>query len=190
ARRVGAAVGQGAGGGLGPAGAGGAYHESAQGAARSARHPQPRTIRGRHLTMAHATSTDPGATPALAPGGLALSGQSVEGVHRCVHCGLCLASCPTFSELGTEMDSPRARFDVLAPRTQAGRGALHAHSGEHETALALARRTIEAFEAAGVEHVVVNTSGCGAHMKSYGILLAEDPAWRDRARRFAARVVD
>jgi len=36
----------------------------------------------------------------------------------------------------------------------------------------------------------VNTSGCGAHMKAYGTLLAGDPAWRERAARFAAKVRD
>jgi glycolate oxidase iron-sulfur subunit len=80
--------------------------------------------------------------------------------------------------------------EVLAPRAQSCCGALHAHAGEHETALDLARKTIEVFEATGVEWVVVNTSGCGAHMKAYGTLLAGDPTWRDRAARFAARVVD
>ena len=311
--------------------------------------------------MAHGA---PDATTIDAPpaGPLALHGQSVEGVDRCVHCGLCLAYCPTFSELGTEMDSPRGRIflikslaegrialtdstvrhldlclgcracetvcpsgvpygqlietaraeierqrpggvarrlfrwinfslllphprvlslaaaglrlyqssglqrlarasgvlrllpgplaswepllptlpgaadraplperiaaegpkratvglltgciqqvafgpqnratarvlakngvDVLAPRAQSCCGALHAHAGEHDTALDLARKTIEVFEATGVEWVVVNTSGCGAHMKAYGTLLAGDPAWRERAARFAARVVD
>ena len=307
--------------------------------------------------MAHASTT------AEHPAGpLALHGESVEGVDRCVHCGLCLAYCPTFSELGTEMDSPRGRimlikslaegridltdsavahldlclgcracetvcpsgvpygqlietarseierqrpggplrrlfrwvnfslllpsprllrlaagglrfyqasglqrllrasgllrllpgslrhwepllptlppgadraplpevtaaegarrarvglltgciqqavfgahnratarvlarngFEVIAPRAQSCCGALHAHAGEHATAIELARRTIAAFEAAGVEEVVVNTSGCGAHMKAYGTLLAGDPAWRERAARFAARVRD
>jgi glycolate oxidase iron-sulfur subunit len=80
--------------------------------------------------------------------------------------------------------------EVVAPRAQACCGALHAHSGEHETALDLARRLIQVFEAAGVEHVIVNTSGCGAHMKSYGTLLAGDPEWRERAARFASRVRD
>jgi glycolate oxidase iron-sulfur subunit len=80
--------------------------------------------------------------------------------------------------------------EVVAPRAQACCGALHAHAGEHATALDLARRTIGTFERADVETVVVNTSGCGAHMKSYGLLLAGDPAWRDRAARFAARVRD
>jgi len=84
----------------------------------------------------------------------------------------------------------RNGVEVLAPRSQACCGALHAHSGEHALALSLARRTIEVFESAGVDHVIVNTSGCGAHMKAYGTLLADDPAWRDRARRFAARVRD
>jgi glycolate oxidase iron-sulfur subunit len=80
--------------------------------------------------------------------------------------------------------------EVVAPRAQTCCGALHAHAGEHELAVALARRTIEAFESAGVDEVVVNTSGCGAHMKAYGTLLADDPAWRERAAAFAARVRD
>jgi glycolate oxidase iron-sulfur subunit len=309
--------------------------------------------------MAHGTATE---QPLLAGAALALHGLSVEGVNRCVHCGLCLPYCPTFAELGTEMDSPRGRIhlikslaegrialtqsvkvhldlclgcracetvcpsgvpygqlieaaraeverhhpggplrrlfrwlnfslllphpamlrlaaaglrfyqssglrrlvrasgllrllpgplgqwepllpplppaaeraplpevtpaagprrarvgllagciqqvafgphnratarvlakngaEVVAPRGQGCCGALHAHAGEHETALALARRAIAVFERAGVEHIIVNTSGCGAHMKSYGTLLADDPAWRERAQRFAARVLD
>src|SRR5215471_11411693 len=80
--------------------------------------------------------------------------------------------------------------EVVAPREQGCCGALHAHGGEHETALDLARRTIQVFETAGVDHVIVNVSGCGAHMKAYGALLAGDPAWRERAARFAARVMD
>src|SRR5262245_425953 len=44
---------------------------------------------------------------------LTLHGLSVEGVNQCVHCGLCLAYCPTFSELGTEMDSPRGRIFLV-----------------------------------------------------------------------------
>jgi glycolate oxidase iron-sulfur subunit len=309
--------------------------------------------------MAHAGTDDRSAAPA---GPLALHGLSVEGVNQCVHCGLCLAYCPTFSELGTEMDSPRGRifmikslaegrmsltdptvehlslcldcracetvcpsgvpygrlieaakaeierqrpggavrrafrwlnfglllgsprvlraaaaglrfyqasglqslvrrsglvkllpgtlpaweallppmpraadraplpaliaaegvrrgrvalltgcvqsvvfgahnratarilakngFEVVVPSGQGCCGALNAHGGDHGRALAMAKRTIEVFEAARVDAVVVNTSGCGAHMKAYGALLADDPAWAERARRFAATVQD
>lgn len=301
-------------------------------------------------------------TPAVSTPALRLADQSVEGVNQCVHCGLCLATCPTFAELGTEMDSPRGRIfliksvaegrlvlgestarhlslcldcracesvcpsgvpygrlieaaktaierarpgdvgrrlfrwlnlelllgyprllrlaavglrgyqasglqalarrlglvrllpgtlpaweallpplpsraergrlapliaaegprrarvallegcvqsvvfgaqnratarvlsrngiEVLVPRGQGCCGALNAHAGDHDGALELARRTIAAFEAADVDAVIVNTSGCGAHMKGYGSLLAEDPAWAERARRFAGRVKD
>ena len=80
--------------------------------------------------------------------------------------------------------------EVVAPPEQACCGALHAHAGEHDLAVALAKRAIEVFEAAKVDCVVVNTSGCGAHMKAYGTLLADDPAWRERARHFASRVRD
>lgn len=69
-------------------------------------------------------------------------------------------------------------------------GALHAHSGDLEGARRLARLNIAAFEAAGVERIVVNAAGCGAAMKEYGQLLEGDPRWRDRARGFAGKVRD
>lgn len=78
--------------------------------------------------------------------------------------------------------------EVLSAPQHTCCGALHAHNGELGRARALARSTIEAF--GGDEPVVVNSAGCGAHMKEYGHLLAEDPAWRARAAAFAARVVD
>src|SRR5882724_10178377 len=80
--------------------------------------------------------------------------------------------------------------EVAAPLEQTCCGALHAHAGEHDLAVTLAKRTIEVFEAAQVDRVVVNTSGCGADMKGYGTLLAGGPAWRARARRFSSRVRD
>ena len=72
-------------------------------------------------------------------------------------------------------------------------GALHAHTGDLEGARALARRNVAAFEraiAGGAAHVVANAAGCGAMMKEYGHLLADDPAWAARAAAEAARVRD
>ena len=73
---------------------------------------------------------------------------------------------------------------------QACCGALHAHAGDLETARELARKNIEAFEQSGADFVGVNAAGCGAMMKEYGHLLADDPAWADRAAQIAARVRD
>jgi glycolate oxidase iron-sulfur subunit len=84
----------------------------------------------------------------------------------------------------------RQGAEVAIPPAQRCCGALHAHAGEPETARALARETIAAFDAPGVEAVVVNAAGCGAHMKAYGHLLRGDPGWAARAAAFARRVVD
>ncbi|MCP3917609.1 MAG: 4Fe-4S dicluster domain-containing protein [bacterium] len=70
-------------------------------------------------------------------------------------------------------------------------GALHAHNGELEHARELARGTIRAFDDVDADlPVVVNSAGCGAHMKEYTRLLADDPEWAERAAAFSARVVD
>jgi glycolate oxidase iron-sulfur subunit len=81
--------------------------------------------------------------------------------------------------------------DVVAPAAQRCCGALHVHSGDLEGARRLARTNIEAFEAAGtLDAIVVTAAGCGSAMKEYGALFENDPAWKTRAERFAAKVKD
>jgi glycolate oxidase iron-sulfur subunit len=84
----------------------------------------------------------------------------------------------------------REGCEVIAPSEQGCCGALALHAGRIEQARDFARRVIEVFEHAGVDKVVVNAAGCGSSMKEYGELLADDPAWSDRARRFSSRVRD
>jgi len=77
-------------------------------------------------------------------------------------------------------------FEVVVPKDQACCGALHQHNGLPDTGRSLARRNVEVFERADVDHVVVNAAGCGAALAEYGEILESDP----RAQAFASRVVD
>lgn len=45
----------------------------------------------------------------LGPQGEAMA----EAVGKCVHCGFCLSTCPTYKVLGEEMDSPRGRIYLM-----------------------------------------------------------------------------
>jgi glycolate dehydrogenase iron-sulfur subunit len=80
--------------------------------------------------------------------------------------------------------------DVVVPRQQGCCGALSTHNGREEEAQGFARSLVDTFEAAGVDRVVVNAAGCGSTMKEYAELLADDPAYADRARAVAEKVRD
>jgi len=96
----------------------------------------------------------------------------------------------------------RAGCRVLAPAAQGCCGALALHAGDRAAAQRCARANVDAFEPANAPSgaaalspgtataLVVNAAGCGAMMKEYGALLADDPAYAARAARLAARVRD
>jgi len=79
---------------------------------------------------------------------------------------------------------------VVIPPGQPCCGALMLHSGLDAQARTLARQMIAAFEAAGVDTVVINSAGCGSTMMEYGYLLRDDPAWAARAAAFSAKCKD
>ena len=78
-----------------------------------------------------------------------------------------------------------AGCDVEIPAGQGCCGAVHAHAGEHELAVAQAKRNIAAFEQGGYDYVVNAAGGCGGALKEYGKLLAGDPGWAERAAKFS-----
>lgn len=83
----------------------------------------------------------------------------------------------------------RNGYEVHVVPEQTCCGAVAYHLGDEVTARELARRNVVAF-AGEYDAVVNNAGGCGAMLKEYALLLADDPAWADSARRFAARVRD
>jgi glycolate oxidase iron-sulfur subunit len=80
--------------------------------------------------------------------------------------------------------------DVILPRSQGCCGALPGHGGREEQALDFAKRTIETFERAGVDAVVVNAAGCGSNIKEYGHQLRDEPEWAARAEALSAKARD
>jgi glycolate oxidase iron-sulfur subunit len=81
-------------------------------------------------------------------------------------------------------------YEVVSVSGQDCCGALHAHGGDLEQARTLARVNIAAFESVEADAIAVNTAGCGAAMKDYGVLLENDSAMSERARALAAKVKD
>ena len=77
------------------------------------------------------------------------SGPSQFDLDRCVHCGLCLNACPTYRELGLEMDSPRGRVYQMV---QVANGAPITPSYIEHIGLCLACRGCESACPSGVPY--------------------------------------
>lgn len=80
--------------------------------------------------------------------------------------------------------------EVVIPDDLGCCGALSVHAGRADEARAMARAAIAALESAHADAIVVNAAGCGSSMKEWGHLLADDPAWAQRAAALAAKVND
>jgi glycolate oxidase iron-sulfur subunit len=74
--------------------------------------------------------------------------QQVD-LDRCIHCGLCLNACPTYRELGLEMDSPRGRVYQMV---QVANGAPMTPSYIEHIGLCLACRGCESACPSGVRY--------------------------------------
>jgi glycolate dehydrogenase iron-sulfur subunit len=79
---------------------------------------------------------------------------------------------------------------VHTPGAQPCCGSLHAHNGDLHRARTLARRMIDLFPPGSFDAIISNAGGCGSHLRRYGPLLADDPAYSEAARAWDAKVRD
>jgi glycolate oxidase iron-sulfur subunit len=80
-------------------------------------------------------------------------------------------------------------YAVVEAPAQGCCGALHAHAGDLEGARALARANVRALAALPDAWVAVTAAGCGAMLRDYDTLLADD-SLADEARALTDRVRD
>jgi glycolate oxidase iron-sulfur subunit len=93
--------------------------------------------------------------------------------------------------------------EVTVPAGQTCCGALAVHAGLRDDGRALARKNIRAFLGWGAppfapaqggpgdfDAIITNAAGCGATLKEYRELLAEDPEFAPRAAEFSGKMKD
>ncbi|HMQ34023.1 MAG TPA: heterodisulfide reductase-related iron-sulfur binding cluster [Chloroflexaceae bacterium] len=76
---------------------------------------------------------------------------SSDIINTCVHCGLCLSSCPTYRETGLEMSSPRGRI-YLMKAVDEGRIGLESEVFQEQMSQCLNCRACEAVCPSGVQY--------------------------------------
>jgi len=80
--------------------------------------------------------------------------------------------------------------EIVVPQGQACCGSLQAHNGSLGAAREMARHIIELFDRDDLDFIVLNSAGCGAYMKEYAHVFADDPQWAARAKRVSSKVRD
>uniref|UniRef100_UPI000780B1AC glycolate oxidase subunit GlcF n=1 Tax=Aureimonas frigidaquae TaxID=424757 RepID=UPI000780B1AC len=88
----------------------------------------------------------------------------------------------------------RLGVEVVSAPGEGCCGSLTHHMGREAEALASARRNVDAWmreiDGAGLDAIIVTTSGCGTTIKDYGHMLREDPAYAGPAARVAGLTRD
>ncbi|MCZ6627364.1 MAG: glycolate oxidase subunit GlcF [SAR324 cluster bacterium] len=84
----------------------------------------------------------------------------------------------------------RLGCEVVLPAGLGCCGALVYHMGNHEDSLPAMKQNIDRWHAemenGGLDHIVINTSGCGVVVKDYGHIFRNDPAYAEKAARVSS----
>jgi glycolate oxidase iron-sulfur subunit len=99
-------------------------------------------------------------------------GKAAEAILRkCVHCGFCTATCPTYQLLGDELDGPRGRIYLMK---QVLEGAMPTRSTQLHLDRCLTCRNCESTCPSGVEY---------GHLVDIGRKLVEERVERPRGEK-------
>ena len=100
---------------------------------------------------------------------------------------------PTINEATVRLLT-RHGVEVVVARGAGCCGALTHHMGKEEASHASAVANIAAWwrevEGEGLDHIVINTSGCGTTVKDYGHMLRTDAEWAEKAKRISEMALD
>src|SRR5690606_38633839 len=99
-------------------------------------------------------------------------GKEADAIlRRCVHCGFCTATCPTYQVLGDELDSPRGRIYLIKQMLE---GAEPTRSTQQHLDRCLTCRNCETTCPSGVQY---------GHLVDIGRRLVEEKVERPLAER-------
>jgi|694.fasta_scaffold28839_4 glycolate oxidase iron-sulfur subunit len=96
-------------------------------------------------------------------------------------------------DAATDRVLDRLGLEAVRPQGSGCCGAIRHHLNDQAGAANDARRNIAAWWPlieAGAEAILINASGCGAMVKDYAHLLADDPEWAARAKQVVERTRD
>lgn len=136
-------------------------------------------------------------SPACGGGGEPRSGETEGGKTAPANGRILLLPGCVQRALAPEIDSAVTRVltrqgdHIECLRESGCCGSLALHLGKVDVAKRQARALIRACEDTGEANaILVSASGCTAFLKDYGKLFADDPEWKPRAERLAAKARD
>lgn len=84
----------------------------------------------------------------------------------------------------------RLGYEVVVTQGETCCGSLTHHMGRENEANGYAKRMIDQWMEAGLDHVIITSSGCGTVIKDYGFMLKHDSQYAERAKAISAKARD
>ena len=84
----------------------------------------------------------------------------------------------------------RLGFDVVVTAGESCCGSITHHMGREHEAQGYARRVIDQWTNAKLDHVIITASGCGTTIKDYGFMLKQDVDYAAKAAAISTKTLD